>query len=476
MKITRKVLLWLAPLLAAALLTAGALWLYAGQQTVPRGVKVGGLPLGGKTFKEAENLLAQKTAMLLSDEVLLRADNLSIESSFSQIGAEIYFDSFTDALRPLQKGSLWSKIKHRWQFRKSWTLEADWQSGVLKEKLNASWEEQQFGSLKNAERIIDASDHLRYVPEVTAPRIDWDVLSSRIHASLPRSFRDEEVPGHQTVIELPLITGQPPVTVQSLKAQGITRRISIVTTALQGASGRIHNVEAAAKVINGMLLAPGDVFDYGKIVEKAGKLYGFREAPVIVQGRLVPGVGGGICQVSGTLYGAVIRAGLEIVERRNHSRPVSYLPKGQDATFSTGYINFKFKNNTDTYIYIRAQADGGRVTVKLFGTLPRNLHYEIYSRTVKTLNPAVRYISNPMLPRGTSRVLQAGSPGSVVETYRIKWVDGHKAGEELLSRDTYPSQPSLIAVRSAAASPGDELLPKQPVIVEDGVKESDTPH
>lgn len=473
MKIKQKTVLWLAAAILAAVAAAwGGLWLFAGQSTVPRGVTVGGLPLGGIGISEAVRLLDERQTALLDEPVILQSKGLTIQTSWKKIGAQISSANFVQALETLKQGNIWTRARHRWQFQKSWSLEAGWSPDALKKTLNSDWEAKQFGSLKNAQRIIDAGDRIRYVPEITAPRIDWDVLSSRIHAKLPRSFSAAETADDGVAIDLPLKTTSPPVTVQSLKAQGIDRRIAIVTTSLRGSSGRIHNVDAAASIIDGMVLAPGEIFDYAKIVEQAKQKYGFREAPVIVNGKLVPGIGGGICQVSGTLYGAVIRAGLEIVERRNHSRPVSYLPKGQDATFSTGYINFRFKNNTNTYVQISAASTGGTFVVKLFGTMPQNMYYQIQSKTVKVINPPVRYISNPSLPKGASQLLQSGTPGSVVETYRMKWVNGKKAGEELLSRDTYPAQPSLVAVRSASASPGEQLTPKQPDIVEDGVSET----
>ena len=100
-------------------------------------------------------------------------------------------------------------------------------------------------------------------------------------------------------------------------------------------------------------MAPGETFDYSKIIAQTEAKFGYKEAPVILNGNLVPGIGGGICQVSTTLYNAVLRSGLEIVERRNHSLPVSYVTLGQDATFANGYINFKFRNNTDAYLWIR---------------------------------------------------------------------------------------------------------------------------
>jgi hypothetical protein len=210
-------------------------------------------------------------------------------------------------------------------------------------------------------------------------------------------------------------------------------------------------VDAAARSIDGMVLAPDEVFDYNEVIEYAEKTYGFREAPVIFGGRLTPGVGGGICQVSSTLYNAAVRAGLTIVERRNHSLPVKYLPKGQDATFAKGYINFRFKNTSGHHLLIRAEVKNGFLTVKLFGDMPENVSYSLESRTTEVISPPNKYVINRSLPAGSQQVLVRGKQGYVVETYRIKKVDGQTVERTLLSKDTYPAQPNVIAVREVKA-------------------------
>ncbi|MNM80857.1 Vancomycin B-type resistance protein VanW [compost metagenome] len=247
---------------------------------------------------------------------------------------------------------------------------------------------------------------------------------------------------------VPLKTVQPKITVDLLKKEGIRRKIVQFSTSLRTSGvGRVHNVDSAARSIDGTVLAPGEIFDYGEAIEYAEKTFGFQEAPVIFGGRLVPGVGGGICQVSSTLYNAAVRAGLSIVERRNHSLPVSYLPKGQDATFAKGYINFRFKNTSGHHLLIRATVENRQLTVKLFGDIPENVSYSLESRTAEIIPPPNKFVANASLPAGSRQVLVRGKQGYVVETYRIKMVNGRTVDRMLLSKDTYPAQPTVIAVR-----------------------------
>jgi vancomycin resistance protein YoaR len=221
-------------------------------------------------------------------------------------------------------------------------------------------------------------------------------------------------------------------------------------------------------------MEPGHIFDYSTFIRKTEETFGYKDAPVIMNGKLVPGIGGGICQVSTTLYNAVLRSGLKIIERRNHSLPISYVPLGQDATFASGYINFRFQNTTGAHLLIRTSASENGITVKLFGSAPANITYEVDSQTVDTIPPPVKYVHNPQLPVGKSVKLSEGKPGYIVETYRIKKVDGAVVDRSLVSKDTYMAQPTLLSVNSGAGGMDPNGVKPPSVmpspIVEDGVK------
>jgi vancomycin resistance protein YoaR len=275
------------------------------------------------------------------------------------------------------------------------------------------------------------------------------------------------------VVVLPLVKLEPKLTVRLLQAQGIDRKISEFTTPfMHKGEGRLHNIRSTAASIHDVLLQPDEVFDYATYIAQTEAKFGFQEAPVIVNGKLVPGIGGGICQVSTTLYNAVLRAGLNIVERRNHSLPVSYVPLGQDASFSSGHINFKFRNNTEKHLLIRTSMDDRQLTVKLFGNIPAELTYSIESNTVEKLPVPIKYVVNPTLPVGKQEQISAGQPGYVVETYRYQTKNGVITRKERISRDTYAAQPAVIARNHSDIPNVREQPPKlpQPPLVEDGVK------
>ena len=142
------------------------------------------------------------------------------------------------------------------------------------------------------------------------------------------------------------------------------------TDASTSSSARLHNIRLALSTINGTCLEPGEVFSFNGVVGERTKAAGYRPAPAYSRMETVMEYGGGICQVSSTLYAAVEKAGLEIVERHSHSLKVTYIPKGMDATVDWGNKDFKFANNTGEAIYIVGYVDGfEQVHISLYGRL-----------------------------------------------------------------------------------------------------------
>jgi len=129
---------------------------------------------------------------------------------------------------------------------------------------------------------------------------------------------------------------------------------------------RVHNIRKAAAAIDGYVLGPGETFSFNGVVGPRTTAKGFRTARVIVNKKYVEGVGGGICQVSSTLFMAVRKSRLVIVERYGHSLAVGYVPRGSDATVAWGSKDFKFRNNYGFPVVIRASVQGGRMTISIY--------------------------------------------------------------------------------------------------------------
>lgn len=211
-------------------------------------------------------------------------------------------------------------------------------------------------------------------------------------------------------------------------------------------SSRANNVELATRKIDGTVLMPGETFSYNATVGKRTKAAGFQEAGAYSNGQVVSEVGGGICQVSTTLYNAVLRSNLEVVDRSNHMFMVGYVPIGTDATVSWGAPDLKFKNNRDYAIKIVATTSGRNVYVKIYGLHQDNdCDVEIESYRTGTVAYKTTYTTDSSLGSGQTKVIQKGSNGSTSVTYKILKKDGEVVSKEVVSRDTYQPHNEIIA-------------------------------
>lgn len=201
---------------------------------------------------------------------------------------------------------------------------------------------------------------------------------------------------------------------------------------------RSTNVKLASNKINNVILLPGEEFSYNKVVGKRTFENGFKEASIYTSNGVTNGLGGGICQVSSTLYNAVLRANLQIVERRNHSYAVSYVPLGTDATVSYGSIDFRFKNNRKYPIKIISSSVNGVCSVSITG-IKEDIEYEveITPKKLQTIPFQTKYIDDNTLPLGTQKQTQYGDNGYKYETYKTLKLNGNVVSSELLSYDNY---------------------------------------
>ena len=217
-------------------------------------------------------------------------------------------------------------------------------------------------------------------------------------------------------------------------------------------SGRSHNVALAAKSTSDVLLMPGESFSYNKHTGSRTTSNGYKNAPVIVQGVVQEGIGGGVCQVSSTLYNAVLYAGLEIESIKNHSIPSSYVPKCRDATVSDGAIDFIFKNNLKYPVYIKNSVYGNTLTCTIYGSNEDKQKIEILTNTDSVSEAPIKKVDDPTLPKGEEKQLEAGRKGYTVSTYRIyKDNNGNVLKKEKVYVSYYPKKQGVVAVGTMEA-------------------------
>lgn len=264
----------------------------------------------------------------------------------------------------------------------------------------------------------------------------------------------------ERMVQIPVQLIEPEVTTEELQSVLFRDTLGSSTTKFNASlTGRTTNVKLAAQKINGTILNPGDVFSYNDTVGPRTYAAGFKDATVFANGGAEDGVGGGICQVSSTLYVATLRADLEIVERKNHSLYVSYVPLGQDATVAYGAIDYRFKNNTNYPIKVVAYTQGSSLTVSLLGTQTQNKKVEIVTQTLSYDPFQVIHQEDSSLAPGTTRVKNGGYPGYKTVSYRVVYIDGREVSRTLENNSTYKRVDKVI-LQGPAPAPAPEPTPE----------------
>lgn len=256
------------------------------------------------------------------------------------------------------------------------------------------------------------------------------------------------ITGDKDSYTIPLKTLYPNVKTSDIGIEAFPDLLSSYSTSFaSSSSNRATNVSLATNKINGKVLMPGEVFSFNGTVGKRTPQAGFKVAGVYMNGQIATDYGGGICQVSSTLYNAVLRANLEIVDRSNHMFEVGYVPIGTDATVSWGAPDFKFKNSRSYPIKIVTSSSNRKCVVKFYG-LKESEEYDIEIVSYRTGSVPYRttYTTDSSLAAGQQKVIQRGSNGAKSVAYRIRKKNGQVISKELLSKDTYDPHNQIIAV------------------------------
>ncbi len=272
------------------------------------------------------------------------------------------------------------------------------------------------------------------VTHITGRHIDRTVLSDLLEKSLNKDDAD---------IALPLDVRIPEITSEIASGLLFRDKLATMSTSFPASvpsdKNRKTNIILSSLEINELILKPGGVFSFNAVVGERTAEKGYKTARAYYLGKVIDGIGGGICQVSSTLYNAALYAGLEIVERRNHTFTVGYVPKGRDATVSYGDPDFKFRNSTNWPLKILTSVSkSNRLNITLIGTneLPGRT-IEIETQIIDEKDFKVVRINDPTLPEGENRIKQEGKKGYTVDTFKITKQDGKTISREKLHRSIY---------------------------------------
>lgn len=321
---------------------------------------VQGVDVGGLSEAEAQRLLKARLAPLLDLKVVLLVGGRRIQATWRKLGASLDIER---ALREARGG--WRPSPHSIlspTALRPVPVRASFDEGRLLRFLRALARRVNRPP-KDARLIWLGRGRRRIVPERYGFALEVEESASLIKkvGRWPRT----------AVVALPLRSLKPRVTAEDLRP--VTDIIGAFTTWFDpGNKNRAHNIRLVARRLRGVVVMPGEVFSFNRAVGPRTKARGFLPAPIFVKGEIATGIGGGVCQVSTTLYNAAKRAGMKIVERHLHSLPVHYVPSGYDATVVYGALDMRFKNPYSHPVVIWTAVKGGALTVLILGP-PRSL-------------------------------------------------------------------------------------------------------
>lgn len=239
---------------------------------------------------------------------------------------------------------------------------------------------------------------------------------------------------------IPLKITKPEIILKDLKYEDFfpNELSRFITRYDESNTNRSTNIKLSSEKIDGTVLMPGETFSYNKTVGERTIRAGYKEAAVYVGGKIVNGIGGGICQVSSTLYNAALQANLDIISRRNHYFITAYVSPSRDATVAYGSIDFKFKNTRTYPIKIQCIAKNGICQINIYG-IKEKIEYEVEIQdTVTEIIPyTTKYIETNEMNKGEEEETQKGVNGYKSEAYKILKLNGTVVSKTLLSKDSY---------------------------------------
>lgn len=265
---------------------------------------------------------------------------------------------------------------------------------------------------------------------------------------------------------IPLKITHPEITTDKIGSEGFPDLLAEFSTNYNpGAKDRTTNLRLASNKINNTVVLPGETFSYNKVVGKRTTEAGYKEAPSYAGGKVVNDIGGGICQITSTLYNAVVLANLDIVSRSNHQFVPSYVKAGRDATVVYGAIDFKFKNTRKYPIKIKSTVSGGVARVQIYG-MKEETEYEVKIETKITGSIPMKtvYEDDPTLEKGQEKVEQKGHNGTYSEAYKVVYLNGKVVSRTLLSKDKYNQMSTIIkrGTKGVEAPPVEPEVPQEP--------------
>ena len=427
-------------LLAGVMLVASdAALAYSGK--LCRGLVIADVTVGGLTVAEAEH----KVAAALRDRQARPAAVLTYDGQHWEIGWEVVAGSL-DAAAFVQQGLTIGR------------------TGNLLQRVTDQFVARAGGSQLSFGLTADV-EKLRRIVATAAAVVDREALDAGLNETSAGLSVSSEQTGRRTDVmatvrllcqaietgssePVALLVSESPARIRAQDLQGIDGLIAAFSTTYnESDENRAENIRIAAARMSGVLVGSGQTFSFNDRVGLRTPERGYKEAPTLSSAGVVMDWGGGVCQVSTTLYIAALLADFEVVERSAHYDPPAYVPVGQDATVADGQIDLKLRNTRHHAVYIQTTTDSGTLTVRIYGKRRQGeptVRIESAEKTMQVAKTIVK--QDPLLPQGEEIVESAGRNGFIVTVQRIKLQGNKEISREKISTDEFEGSDRIVRV------------------------------
>ncbi len=422
------------------------------EKTIPEGITIEGQDVSGQTVEKAQKTVESTLGNTKSTVFKLVAGEKSVDATGKDL--DLCIKNEDVAQRAANYGNEGNPL---YRFKAHKDVESgrgkDFKVSLTAKNASvAKYLEKNKASLDT--RVINnglkrVDGNFQYVPGTQGKIVDVNQSADKIADFISKGWD-----GNNSQIDLVVETKDPIGSQEEL--QSVHDKLGTYNTDFSSsAAGRAKNVRNGCEKINGSIIYPGETFSVTEAVTPFTAENGYELAGSYENGTTVETYGGGICQVSSTLYNAVIRAELEIVQRNNHSMIVSYVPKSADAAIAEGILDFKFKNNQSTPIYIEGYCEGGKIYFSVYGKETRdpNRTIDFVSEETSKTDPGITFKYDSTKPAGTMTKEQGPHTGYTARLWKVVSVNGQEQSRNVFNNSTYKPGNTIYAIGSAGLAP-----------------------
>jgi len=408
------------------------------QNIIFSGVTIEGYNFSGLNRAEAKERLKKITKPILNKDIILEGEEDSWLLDPGSIKLKFKIEKAVNKAFAIgRKGNLVQRSIEVWQtdkYGEEIDLRMSYSDKILEEELMAIGKEIN-SSMKNAYMDLETK---QVIKAKHGRKLNIEKSKMKI---VKRLSNLEDLPIRLVIEEI-----KPEVNKEDLKELGLLNQISTYLTEFNTTKkGRVENIKLASQKINGTLLKPGESFSFNDRVGPRTLATGFKEAIEIVNQEFVTGIGGGVCQVSSTLYNAVLLGDFKVLVRQNHSRPVGYVPLGRGATVYYDYLDFEFKNNTSAPIMILSKVKGNRLRMSIMGQ-ERDYQVEIFTSEPEVIEYEEVKKVDPSLQNDEQKLVRRGKNGYRVTVKKRIISNNQVLKEVIVSEDRYQPVDQIIKV------------------------------